>query len=371
MVEVGSKICFERNKKIQEGKVIKITKKCYIVDIGEDKLLHVKHEKVVVKKTNNLNIIKLNKHILISNNGYECLHLLDKESINMIYIDPPFNSNRVYNLNHESNIGFNDIWKKDTYVIFITDLINIMYNLLKENGTLFFHISSNEMFIPETILRNKFNYVTPIFWKKCRSKNNVKKKLGSTIDIIFKCNKNKNHIFNIVTQEKNAYYLENSYKNKDDVGNYSLGHIVTEKTKKGYMYEISVNDKLYNPKNGWRITKDKLLSLLKENRIHIPKSKGNLYKKIYLHEHPGKPCTDLWDDIHSISQGKEKRLYPTEKPIKLLDRLIKISTNENDIVLDPMCGSGTTGIACSNIGRNCILNDINTDVINIIKNRLL
>ena len=84
----------------------------------------------------------------------------------------------------------------------------------------------------------------------------------------------------------------------------------------------------------------------------------------------GEPTpTDLWDDIHSLSQGKEKRVYPTEKPIKLLERLISISTDENDIVLDPMCGSGTTGKACDNLSRKCILNDINEDVVDIIKSR--
>ena len=96
----------------------------------------------------------------------------------------------------------------------------------------------------------------------------------------------------------------------------------------------------------------------------------NYIKKIYLHENPGKPCTDLWDDIHSITQGKAKRKYPTEKPVKLLERLILISTDENDYVYDPMCGSGTTGEACLKLNRNCVLNDLNKDAIDIVKKRL-
>ena len=226
------------------------------------------------------------------------------------------------------------------------------------------------MYIPEKVLRNKFLHVTPIFWKKCRSKNNVKRKLGSTIDIIWKCNKVNNHKFNLVYQEKDSKYLENSYNNKDERGNYSLGHLVTEKTKQGYLYSFKVNGKEYNPTSGWRIKYDDLKKLYDDNRIHIPKKEqSNLYKKIYLHENPGKACTDLWDDIHSISQGSEKRLYPTEKPIKLLERLISISTDEGDLVLDPMCGSGTTGKACLNLSRKCILNDINKSVVDVVKNR--
>lgn len=288
----------------------------------------------------------------------------------MIYFDPPFNSARDYKLNFNSTIGFKDKWSEDDYEKFIQKNIDKLYDMLEKDGTLFFHISSSCMFVPEKILRNKFKYVEPIFWKKCRSKNNVKTKLGSVVDIIFKCNKNKKWKFNIVQQKKDETYLKNSFKNKDHRGNYSLGHLVTENTKKGYMYEINVGGKNFNPPSGWRIKNSELQKLIEDDRIHLPKKDGaKLYKKIYLHENPGKPCTDLWDDIHSISQGSELRKYPTAKPIKLLERLIQISTNEGDWVYDPMCGSGTTAQAANNLKRKCIINDINTDIIDIVKSR--
>ena len=288
----------------------------------------------------------------------------------MIYFDPPFNSARDYKLNCNSSIGFKDKWSDDDYEKFIQKNIDKLYDMLEKDGTLFFHISSSCMFIPEKILRSKFKYVEPIFWKKCRSKNNVKTKLGSVVDIIFKCNKNKKWKFNIVQQKKDETYLKNSFKNKDHRGNYSLGHLVTENTKKGYMYEINLGGKNFNPPSGWRIKNSELQKLIQDDRIHLPKKAGaKLYKKIYLHENPGKPCTDLWDDIHSISQGSELRKYPTAKPIKLLERLIQISTNEGDWVYDPMCGSGTTAQAANNLKRKCIINDINTDIIDIVKSR--
>ena len=145
--------------------------------------------------------------------------------------------------------------------------------------------------------------------------------------------------------------------------NYSLGHLVTENTKKGYMYSIVINDRelIQNL--------EKKLYSRKQNTFSKKKKDGKLYKKIYLHENPGKPCTDLWDDIHSISQGTELRKYPTAKPVKLLERLISISTDPDDFVYDPMCGSGTTGEACLNLKRKCILNDINHEVLNIIQSR--
>jgi len=298
----------------------------------------------------------------------DSINIPKKNKFRMIYFDPPFNSNRDYKLNCDSELGFSDKWSDADYEEFIRKHIDLLYELLEENGTLFFHISSTCMYIPEKILRNKFKLVEPIFWKKCRSKNNVKTKLGSVIDIIWKCNKNKKYKFNLVTQEKDATYLKNSFKNKDSKGNYSLGHLVTENTKKGYNYEIKIGSQNFNPKSGWRIKETELKKLIKEDRVHIPKKKGaKLYKKIYLHEHPGKPCTDLWDDIHSISQGSEERKYPTAKPIKLLERLIKITTDVGDYVYDPMCGSGTTAKASNNLNRKCIINDINPDVIEIVK----
>ena len=305
----------------------------------------------------------------------DCLQELEmataNETVQTIYLDPPFDSNRVYKLSAESDIGFNDKWKEEDYESFIEKVIALCFQKLKSTGTLFFHISADRMFIPQKLLVKKFAIVQPIFWKRCRSKNNVTSKLGATIDVIFKCNKSKNFKFNMVHQAKDEKYLENSFKNKDaERGNYALGHIVTEPSKKGYMYEYEFNGTVYNPKTGWRIKKEELDILKNENRLHIPKTKNaKLYKKIYLSENPGKPCTDLWDDIHSIAQGAEIRKYPTAKPIALLERIIQISTDEGDLVLDPMCGSGTTGEACKNLNRRCILFDENPEVVTILQER--
>lgn len=289
-----------------------------------------------------------------------------------IYFDPPFNSDRIYAMSTSDSRGFSDKWTDQEYEEFITKCIDKLYDLLEKDGTLFFHISATCMFIPEKVVRSKFKYVEPIFWKKARSKNNVKNKLGTTIDIIWKCNKVAKPKFNVVYQAKDPTYLKNSFNNKDSRGNYSLGHLVTENTKMGYMYEMKIGGKTFNPQSGWRIKESELQKLVQEDRVHLPSKKdGKLYKKIYLHENPGKPCTDLWDDIHSISQGSEGRKYPTAKPLKLLERIIEISSDPGDHVLDPMCGSGTTAQACENLDRSCTLVDANPDVEEIVKSRFV
>jgi DNA modification methylase len=295
---------------------------------------------------------------------------LADESVRVFYLDPPFDSDRNYTLSVDSAVGFKDKWDGDEYETFIRNVIDTCYPKLMKDGTLFFHISSDKMFVPECILRKKFKFVTPIFWKRCRSKNNVKNKLGATIDIIFKCSKIATPLFHVVHQEKDEKYLANSFKNKDERGNYSLGHLVTENTKKGYMYEFTVGGRTFKPAAGWRIQKEELTTLAAENRLHIPKgANAKLYKKIYLIENPGKPCTDLWDDIHSIGQGSEERKYPTAKPVKLLERILLIASNPGDLVCDPMCGSGTTGAAAATLSRRCWLFDSNPDVLEIVRSR--
>ena len=123
----------------------------------------------------------------------------------------------------------------------------------------------------------------------------------------------------------------------------------------------------YSPPNGWRLSEADLETLIEDDRIHFPKTAGaNPYKKIYKHESKGKPSTDYWNDIHSIAMGAEKRIYPTQKPLALLDRIIKMSTDEGDIVLDPVAGCGTTGKAAKTLKREYILFDINPDAVILI-----
>ena len=308
---------------------------------------------------------------VINADSTEYLKTVERKSVELIYLDPPFNSNRTYSLDTKSNIGFDDKWSDEEYTEFIESIIRECVNILKDTGSLFFHISSEQMFIPHVVLRKYFKFVKPIFWKRCRSKNNIKNTLGSSIDVIFWCYKSTKRSFYMVYQPRDEYYEHNSFKNKDERGNYALGHLVCDRTRTGYNYEFNIDGKTFNPVKGWRISKDELETLQNDNRLYVPKKTGsNLYKKIYIHESEGKPAMDLWDDISSIAQGSEYRLYPTAKPVKLLERIISMTTKEGDLVLDPMAGSGTTGVTCKKMNRRCILVDQNKDAIQIITERV-
>ena len=310
----------------------------------------------------------------------ELLKQLEDKSIDAVYFDPPFNSNRKYRLtSSDDSIGFDDIFKSDDeYVKLVEPMVKDCARAIKKDGSFFFHISAEQMLIPQMICSRFFSRVQPIFWKRSRSKNNVKTKLGACTDVIFWCSHIPKPKFNMVYQPLDSYYAENSYKNTDARGNYALGHVcytrtqAPDKSKSDRYYSIVHKGKTYSPTYGWRMSLDDLEALIKDDRIHFPKAKKNAnpYKKIYAHESKGKPSTDYWDDLHSIAMGTEERVYPTQKPVSLMRRIIEMSTNVGDVILDPVAGAGTTGVAASQLGRNYILFDISEDAIEACKRRI-
>lgn len=292
-----------------------------------------------------------------------------------IYLDPPYSSGRDYKYSEtDIEIAFTDKFTQEGYMTWLTELVSLCKSRLARNGTLWFHISAEYSFTAEQVLLGEFREIEKIFWKKSHGKNTVKNKMGAVIDIIFRCY-NSPPIFNLQYVPLNEYYFENSYRNKDERGLYALGSLRFDKTRSGNNYEIVHEDVTYSAPHGWKVKKPEMEKLISENRIHFvrptTKRQGNLYKKLYKSECKGKPLSNLWDDISYITRTqKDPRMYPTQKPLKLLQRIISISSNEGDWVLDPTAGSGTTGVACEFLKRNYTMIDINTNGKDIFENRL-
>lgn len=316
-------------------------------------------------------------------NNYEfylgdCINILPtlENKYALIYLDPPFCSGRNYIFSaHEKKHGFSDIWENGKYEEWLDKVIRLCKEKLNKEGSLFFHISAELSFVPEKILNKHFKIVDKIFWKKAHGKNTVKKKLGSVVDIIFRCSNNGSK-FNLIYTPLDEYYFENSYKNKDEIGLYALGSIKHDKTRKGHFWKFEKDGITYEAPYGWKINEKKFKDLLKQNRIHFTKPKngtktGMIYKKLYKHETKGKPLSNLWEDISYITRTtKDMRLYPTQKPFDLLKRIIELSSDKGDWILDPVAGSGTTGAAAISMGRKVTLIDLSKDAENIIKKRL-
>ena len=347
-----------------------------------------KIEEVVENIIINKKLISNNAENIITNTmevSHEKLHTITKnvslyindannisvklKNIDFIYMDPPYDTNRNFTLDSKSDkTGFSDKWTSNSYELWLSKLVSNLKKTLSKKGTLVIHISSENSFIIEKILRNNFKNIEKIYWKRCHGKNTVKKKFGAVIDILFVAY-DKKRIFNLVRIpiEENSVW---AFKNKDNAGSYSLGALKHDRTRKGYIYTIVHNEKEYKNEYGWKLSKDVVEKMISENRIHFVPKKKNMYIKVYKHEHKGKPLSNLCNDIHSITRtNKDPRLYPTQKPQKLLERLINIFTNPDSIILDPVCGSGTTGFVADKLNRKCILIDMNDEVLPIITKR--
>lgn len=307
------------------------------------------------------------------------LKKLKSDSVDCVYFDPPFNTNRDYYLTPDNQLGFPDKFdSQDDYISLVEPMIEECKRVLTAEGSFFFHIGAANMFIPHLLCEKHFDRVQPIFWQRSRSKNNTKSKLGACTDVIFWCSTSAKPKFNMVYQPLDHYYAKNSYKNTDARGNYALGHVAYTKTQAAdkakrpdRYYTVTHNGVDYDAAHGWRLSEDDMKLLITDDRIHFPKTnKANLYKKIYMHESLGKPSTDLWNDLHSIAMGAEERVYPTQKPVALLRRIIEMTTDIGDVILDPVAGAGTTGVAATQLGREYIMIDINPEVKAICKRRI-
>ena len=294
----------------------------------------------------------------------EMIHI--DQTFDLVYMDPPFGLQRDFKMQEEdgSEKSFSDKWSSfDDYVDWYADIINKAWSKLNKDGWMYCHNN----FIGNALVMSKIDkkirdaFYTNISWKRSGPKNNIKNGWGNIVDSIIVFRKG-SPFFEVEYTSLDPVYAANSFKNQDDVGFYALAKVTGEKSRPCARFDY----KGYNPQYGFRITREKLEELDAQNLLHY--GSNNIYKKIYSHESKGVPVQNLWDDVYFISRSeKNKRKYPTQKPLKLLERIIKASCSEGGWVLDPFCGSGTTAISAFNTNRNCVTMDVNSDAVDIAK----
>ena len=362
----------------------------------------------------------------------DCLNVLREsipdESVDLVYIDPPFNSKRDYNIFFDDKeiqtqrIAFEDTWtlkniqdslaelhtlKTDNlyfllltyqkvaphafpYLTMMSLRILELHRVLKPTGSFYLHCDPTMSHYLKTacdIIFNVRNYRNEIIWKRT-SAHNDPNQFGRNADRILFYSKSDNYKFNPIFLEYDEEYLKKFYRFKDDGGIYRLSDLTGAGITKG---ESSQSWKGYNPTEKgrhwaiptWAVEKfcnkkeidalssvDKLDLLHKNGLIEISKNGVPSFKR-YLEEMEGAPAQEIWVDIPPISpQAKEKLGYPTQKPKALLERIIKASSNEGDTVLDGFCGCGTTVDAAESLHRKWIGIDISPIAISLIKRRL-
>jgi site-specific DNA-methyltransferase (adenine-specific)/adenine-specific DNA-methyltransferase len=301
--------------------------------------------------------------------------------IDLIYIDPPFDSKADYKkkievkgqtiLNDNNSFEekqYRDIWTNDEYLQFMYERLVLMRELLSDTGSIYLHcdwrVTHHIKYLLDEIL-GPANYKNEIIWQGAIGDTSAKnKKFIKSHDTIWFFSKNQTAIWNDVFQEFSET-SEKLYKFNDEKGAYRIGPI-DNPGGNGYKYELGFGEKI--PANGYRMPKETALDWLERGLLDIREGKVP-GKKIYKNEN-GVRCRDVWTDVASI-QGNEHQGYPTQKPEALLERIIKASSNPGGIVFDCFMGSGTTQAVAMKLGRRFIGADINLGAIQTTTKRLL
>ncbi len=298
-------------------------------------------------------------------NNLELLKNYKDNSIDMIYFDPPYNTGRNF-------YNFNDKFKtKEEYIHFIKVRLIEVHRILKKTGSVIIHIEPKISHYFRILCDEVFgdnNFTNEIIWKTGGNAKN-KKKLNRWHDTIIVYSKSKNQRFNPQYEPYGDDYRKNNnvkvceYHNKEYVTTAIHNSQPNVNPRMNLRYEWNGHHKQ------WYVTKEKMENLHNDNRLSYNK-KGVPRIKRFLDEMEGIPLRDLWTDI-SNTQRKEKLDYATQKPVKLLERIVKLYSNEGDICMDIFAGSGTLGRACINQKRKYLLMDINEDGKRIFEESIL
>jgi site-specific DNA-methyltransferase (adenine-specific) len=335
------------------------------------------------------------------------------ESIDLIYLDPPFNSKADYNVLFKEASGeestaqiqaFSDFWQWDiearkayeyltidapngelsnltealykflgknnmlAYLVMMGERLLELHRVLKPTGSIYLHCDSTASHYLKLILDAVLgveNFRNEILWKRFNFHADAKR-FGRVADRILFYTKSGNYNFNRQYAPYKKEYIRSKFVHKDEGGRIFRLSDLNPPGGRGPIYEF------HGITRPWRVTKEKMLQLEAEGRIYT-KSKVPQLKRYLdeLEERGGAAVHEIWDDISVVnSQAEERMGFQTQKPVQLLERIIKASSNEGDIILDPFCGCGTSIIAAEKLHRHWIGIDITYLAINLIKNRI-
>ena len=370
------------------------------------------------------------------------------ESVDLIYLDPPFNSKASYNVLFKSPRGrvaqaqaaaFEDTWRWGdpaqrcfdeviaqggpaaailkalkgpfgtsqmmAYLANMTVRLIELHRVLKPTGSLYLHCDPTASHYIKIVLDAIFGaerFKSEIVWKRSSAHSDAKQgasNYGHIHDLILFYAKSKICTWNVIHTPYEDDYVASEYRLVDDATGrrFRRGDLTAAKPGGDVEYDWRVkkragirerwvgdlDDEYLSPKAGWEYkavgpytgrfwgySKENLKQFEREGRIRHTYGGMPEYKR-FLDEMPGVPLQDIWTDIKPIPSGAAERLgYPTQKPLPLLERIIAVSSNPGDLVLDPFCGCGTAVDAAEKLGRRWIGIDITHVAIQIIEGRL-
>jgi DNA modification methylase len=342
-------------------------------------------------------------------------HIKD-ESVDLIYLDPPFNSRQDYNVlfaekggtrSSSQIMAFEDTWEWNmdaeaayqeiverggrvsdamrafrtflghsdmmAYLAMMAPRLIELHRVLKVTGSIYLHCDPTASHYLKMLMDAVFgpqNFRNEITWKRTTAHSDAKqgrRAFGNVADVMLFYGKGETLTFNPQHTDYDEKYLK-KYASVDEAGRkYQLDNLTGPggAAKGNPYYEVMGVSRF------WRFSKAKMEKLIEDGRIIQPRPGAVPRFKRYLDEMPGLPLQNLWDDIFPVnSQAQERLGYQTQKPEALLERIISVSSNEGDTVLDPFCGCGTAISVAQRLNRRWIGIDITHLAIGLIKKRL-
>ena len=338
----------------------------------------------------------LETNVLYYGDNLDILHgHIPDESVDLIYLDPPFNSRRQYNVLFRERSGtpstaqiraFSDTWHWDrkaettyqdlilkaplqvskaiealrefigsndvmAYLVMMTVRLVELHRALKPTGSLYLHCDPTASHYLKVMLDTIFgtgNFRNEILWKRTSAHGDSRqgsKHFGRVHDTILRYSKGEAYVWNQQYVEYDGEYIEAFYRyTEPETGRrYRLDNLTASRPGGDTLYEW----KGVRPYRGryWAYSRANMEKFEQEGRLVYSKRGFPQYKR-YLDEMPGMPVQDVWVDIPP-ALGKERLGYQTQKPMTLLERIVKASSNEGDVVLDPFCGCGTAVVAAA------------------------
>lgn len=338
-------------------------------------------------------------------------------SVDLVYLDPPFNSKRDYNLlfkspeggeSHAQITAFEDSWhwgeqaereygeilqsghtrmadlisafrsfpgENDlmAYLVMMANRLLELHRVLKPTGSLYLHCDPAASHYLKLVLDAVFgveNFRNEVVWKRTGAHGGAKR-WGPVHDIIHFYSKSGAFCWNQQFQDQTDYISERfTYSELDGRMFYPIT-LHASGVRHGESGKLWKGIDITAKGGHWKYTVSRLDELDAEGRIYFPKSGGMPRLKIYADDAKGSPVQDIWSDVFPInSQAQERLGYPTQKPLALLERILNASSNPGDVVLDPFCGCGTAVHAAQKLGRQWIGIDITHLAISLIEKRL-
>ncbi len=337
---------------------------------------------------------------------------MNSETVDLIYLDPPFNSNRDYAApigSEAAGAAFKDTWTLSdvdeawhgeiadrdpalyaivdaagmahgkgmkSYLIMMAVRLMEMQRLLKDTGSIYLHCDPTASHYLKTLMDAIFgagNFRNDITWKRKAGRGetqNAAIRFGVTSDVLLFYARSSVTVLNRQSRPNNPAYIASKFTHVDDHGRrYQLDNLTSPSPRPNLAYEY----KGYKPpKNGWAVSRERMEQMDREGRIHFPSDKSKRLRRIrFLDELPGETVDTLWDDIPPInSQAQERVGYPTQKPLALLNRIIRASSNEGDIVLDPFAGCATALVAADRLNREWVGIDLSPLAAKLVLKRI-